>query len=161
MTRTASIAALVLLPSLLIVCLVAKTRARGQTGLAIHYEELVPSGEVINQGGICDPSLQYDPAGNAGWLLYSAVHKSPRYSSIPVGPYIETRLAKSTDAGKSWHLVQALSRSRDDTVELYNGETLPGIWRYEVPTITYDPDDKGREWKLFAHRIAGNTRRSR
>jgi hypothetical protein len=27
-----------------------------------------------------------------------------------------------------------------------------GTWRAETPTIVYDPDDRGREWKLFAYK---------
>jgi hypothetical protein len=44
-----------------------------------------------------------------------------------------------------------VNHSGDDTIQLYNGETMTGVWRYEVPSIVFDPGDSGREWKIYAH----------
>lgn len=98
--------------------------------------------------GIFDPSVEY--AGSpTGWLAYSAV-----YGSVtPFGPSVETRLARSDDNGGSWTFETVVNPSTPGTLQLLGGGELTGFWNTEVASLVYDPDDSGREWKIFAHRI--------
>jgi hypothetical protein len=114
----------------------------------VRYSKLIPSGERI-EGGIGDPSVAYSADGGVGWLAYSSVtgvHK-------PIGEYVHTHLACSTNGGATWRFVKVLNRSADATLSMPDGTILPGVWRYEVPTLiddSADPDTSKR-WKLFVH----------
>jgi hypothetical protein len=126
------------------------------------YEPLVPSGETVNQGGLYDPSIEYSLDGKTGWLVYSAIRRGPKYEKqVPVGPYCETHLARTVDGGKTWSFVQALNHSTDDTLQHFDGQKLPGVWRYEVPSIVHDPGDASGEWKLFTHFYFWNLKNDR
>jgi len=128
----------------------------------LAYEPLAPLGETVDQGGLYDPSIEYSLDGKTGWLVYSAILRGPRYAKqVPIGPYCETHLAKSIDGGKTWAFVQAINRSRDDMLQNIDGRKLPGVWRYEVPSIVYDPGDAGREWKVFTHHYFWNQQNDR
>lgn len=103
--------------------------------------------ELVVQGdspplGIYDPSLEYDSQG-VGWLAYSAVKTGSQTGDTMV----ETHLAKSMDRGKTWRYVRDLNNAQPATL---NGER--GMWWNEVSTLVHDPDDKGREWKLYYHK---------
>jgi len=126
------------------------------------YEPLVPTGETVNQGGLYDPSVEYSLDGKVGWLVYSAILRGPKYArQVPIGPYCETHLATSTDGGKTWAFVQAINHAQDDTLQNFDGQKLPGVWRYEVPSIVYDPADAGHEWKVFTHHYFWNLQNDR
>lgn len=114
----------------------------------VRYAKLVPLGEKL-EGGIYDPSVAYTPDGREGWLAYSSV----RGNQKPIGAYVHTHLARSTDGGASWQFVKVLNSSTDDTLKLPDGNSLSGLWRYEVPTLVHDAEDPdaGRRWKLFVH----------
>jgi hypothetical protein len=45
-----------------------------------------------------------------------------------------------------------VNRSEAVAARMPNGATVSGKWWHEVPTLVYDPGDRGREWKLFWHR---------
>lgn len=122
----------------------------------VHYTKLVISGEHL-QGGIYDPSLEYTPDGKTGWLAYSSITGDFK----PVGPYVHTHLARSDDHGKTWHFVKAVCQSIDGTLQRPEGDPLPGVWRYEVPSLCCDPTDRGREWKLFVHKYFWNAKKDR
>jgi len=124
-----------------------------------RYEKITPEGDVI-QGGFYDPSLEFAPGGKIGWLAYSAVRNSKKFI-VPVGPYVETHVAFSSDGGGTWKFTGAANHSYDDAVLLSEGQTLTGVWRYEVPSIVYDPDDFRKPWKLFSHRYFWNDERDR
>jgi hypothetical protein len=94
------------------------------------------------KNGYFDISVEYGRDG-IGWMAYSRV-EWPKY--------VETHLAKSTDHGRSWTYVGPLNRSGDETLHI-KGKAIPGVWRYETPTLVYDRNDRpARRWKLFAHR---------
>ncbi len=90
--------------------------------------------------GVYDPSIEYE-ANGTGWMSYSSVSM----------PKIETHLARSTDHGGTWRFVQALNTS-DDASIAHAGQRIPGVWRHEVSALVYDPQDPGRQWKVFWHR---------
>lgn len=94
------------------------------------------------QNGVYDPSLEYEKSGEVGWMAYS---------SVDVPKYIGTHLAKTLDHGKTWTLVKIINPSPDGTV-LLDGQEIEGSWWNEVSTLVHDPDDPGREWKLFWHK---------
>jgi hypothetical protein len=94
------------------------------------------------KNGFFDISDEYGDDG-VGWMAYSRVQ---------VPQFVETRLAKSTDHGRTWTYVSTVTPSRAGTFRL-NGKLLRGVWRYETPTLVYDRTDRpARRWKLFAHR---------
>ena len=88
--------------------------------------------------GIFDPSIEYDNNGT-GWMVYS---------SIEAPKYISTNLAKSLDNGKTWTYVSTINEAKDDD-SIIEG----GVWRHEVPTLLYDANDSGKEWKLYWHHV--------
>lgn len=122
----------------------------------VHYTKLVILGEKL-QGGIYDPSIRYTPDGKTGWLAYSSITGDYK----PVGPYVSTHLARSDDHGRSWRFVQEICRSADGSLRRPGSEPLPGVWRYEVPSLCCDPTDRGREWKLLVHKYFWNAQNDR
>lgn len=99
--------------------------------------------------GAFDPSIQYGRDGRTGWMVYSALGGTIR----PSNPFVaSTLLARSTDNGRSWTYVQTIN-SPIDTIQSVKGKELEGIFKYEVPTLVYHPEDRGREWKLFTHKM--------
>ncbi|MDR3406744.1 MAG: sialidase family protein [Chthoniobacter sp.] len=126
------------------------------------YEPLVVTGENPQGNGIYNPSMAYTADGQTGWLVYSAIRQGGKYlKQVPIGPYCETHLARTTDGGKTWSFVQAINQSVDDMLKNYEGQKLPGVWRYDVPSIVHDPGDPGREWKVFTHYYFWNLQNDR
>ncbi len=107
------------------------------------YERIEIIGETA-PAGIYDPSVEYGEDG-IGWMAYSAVTAGKNVC-------VATHLAKTTNHGKTWEFVSNINPCIDDSI-VEEGETIEGRWRYEVASILYDPDDPGREWKLFSHRF--------
>lgn len=108
---------------------------------ASRFEKLAIIGDPI-RNGIFDASVEYSPDG-IGWLVYSRV-------ALP--KYVSTHLARSLDQGRSWAYVAAINTSRDDTITV-DGVAVSGAWRYETPTLVYDPEDASdRQWKLYVER---------
>lgn len=105
------------------------------------FEKLVIFGDPA-KNGIFDVSVEYGPDG-IGWLAYSRVE-------LP--KYVSTHLARSRDRGKTWTYVSTINASQNDTINV-DGKAVPGVWRYETPTLVYDPkDDPTRHWKLYVER---------
>jgi hypothetical protein len=115
----------------------------------VHYKKLVPAGERP-AGGLYDPSIAYTPDGRTGWLAYSSVTGDFK----PIGEFVHTHLARSRDGGANWEFVKVLNASTNGVLALPGGQSLPGVWRYEVPTLVCDATDPdpARRWKLFVHR---------
>lgn len=128
--------------------LVGPLGALKQAAGDVHYTKLVPTGERL-EGGIYDPSVAYTPDGSVGWLAYSSVKGDFK----PIGQYVHTHLARSTDGGAHWQFVKVLNASTDGTLTMADGKSLLGVWRYEVPSLVHDATDPdaSRRWKLFAH----------
>jgi len=128
-------------------CLLAAAHARAAPPQPVQI-----SGEQ-SLNGVFDPSLEFVPGSSEGWLAYSAVFGDVQ----PWGPHVETHLARTQDAGASFSFVSVVNASEPGTLSLIDGSTAMGVWNYEVSSLVYDPDDPGKEWKLFAHKIFRHT----
>jgi hypothetical protein len=122
----------------------------------VTYRRLVIEGDQ-SEGGIYDPSIKYSRDGTVGWLLYSSITGDFK----PVGPYVHTCLARSSDHGATWTYVTRINTSADGTLDLGEGRTLPGAWRYEVATLVRDDGAPEGDWKLFAHKYFWNAKKDR
>ncbi len=121
------------------------------------YEALQVTGEPEGRNGIYDPSVEYDADGAVGWLTYSAVDSTRDFIRDLIG----THLARSTDQGKTWQFVKVLKPIEPAEITTEAGEKLSGNWRDEVPSLVFDPEDHGREWKLFTHHYFWNAEKDR
>jgi hypothetical protein len=118
-----------------------KDQARAGEVSRSRFERINIVGEEPHNG-FFDLSVEYGNDG-IGWLAYSMV-------TVP--KYVETHLAKSTDQGKTWLYIKAINRWSAGSVNIRKG-TQEGVWRYETPTLLFDPKDiPARRWKLFVHR---------
>lgn len=123
--------------------LISLTAGAGQTLAEARagqgYEPLRIAGESPGSG-LFDVSIEYGPEGT-GWIAYSRV----------IFPkHVETHLARSTDHGRTWVYVGTANHSIDGTIPV-KGKPLPGVWRYETPSLVYDPGDVAeRRWKLLS-----------
>ncbi|MBW2046205.1 MAG: hypothetical protein JRI96_15205 [Deltaproteobacteria bacterium] len=122
------------------------------------------NGEAPNKG-VFDPALEYNEDGSVGWMVYSGLEQPLDKIDSPFPKYIHTHLARTLNNGGTWEFRKCLNESKKDTVvidssidpritlmaKLNNGR-IAGIWHHEVPTLVHDPDDPGREWKLFWHK---------
>ncbi len=106
-----------------------------------HYERIFIIGETA-KNGVFDPSIEYNNDGTIGWMAYSAIEEPGR---------VDIHLAKTTDNGKTWKFVLNVNPSKGGTIK-HKGKNIKGVWRNEVPTLVHDPDDAGKEWKLFWHK---------
>lgn len=101
--------------------------------------------------GIFDPTLAFDSAGDLGLAAYSAVSNPARETPYPP---VSVHLAETSSKGRRWIFKTELFPARPDnlTIDTRQGETVSGVWRYEMPSLVYMPEDTGREWKVFAYR---------
>ncbi len=140
-----------------------KPPAKGTTTRG-SYERINIIGETANRG-VFDPALEYNEDGSIGWMVYSALEQPPEKVNRPFPKYIHTHLAKTLDNGKTWEFIKCLNESKEDTVVIedsidprvvkmakINNGRIKGTWRHEVATLVHDPDDPGKEWKLFWHK---------
>ena len=120
----------------------------------VHYSKLLIAGDPVEKG-IYDPSVAYTPDGRVGWLAYSSVKGNGNIinGKLALGEYVSTHLACTTNSGESWTFVKALNRSTNGTCVMPDGQTLQGVWRYEVSSLVCDPTDPDadRRWKIFSH----------
>lgn len=135
-----------------------------QTAGDVHYTKLVVAGDPVEKG-IYDPSVAYSPDGCVGWLAYSSVKGSGNLirGRFSLGQYVHTHLARTTNGGADWEFMKVLNKSADATLTSSDGKKLSGVWRYEVPTLVFDPTDPDstRRWKLFVHRYFWNAKHDR
>ncbi len=101
---------------------------------------------------VLDPSLSYDPITGKSWMAY-AVKVS---SNIPgKGVFLNVRMASTALKGcEGWIQTKGGFEGKTDDLFGVDGQTVfrSGAWRVETPTLVYDPDDPGREWKLYAYK---------
>jgi hypothetical protein len=108
-----------------------------------NYAELIIIGEDALNGSY-DPSLEYGHDG-IGWMSYSAVAMGNING-------VQTRIARSNNQGANWTRVANVNNATNETVTFPDGEIVNGKWWHEVSTLVYDPNDPGKEWKLYWHR---------
>lgn len=105
--------------------------------------------------GVFDPSVAFITDKQA-WMAYTAVG----YGSKQGEPLAEIHLAETQTAGQFWQAAgNPVFTSRSaETLYAADGMTprAQGIVRYESPGLLHDPQDKGREWKIFAYRYFWN-----
>ena len=103
-----------------------------------EFKKIVIKNDPVTSG-IFDISIEYDDEG-IGWMAYS-------YIKLP--KFVETKIARSDNKGKTWRYVSTVNHSREG-YQLVNNKKQKGVWRRETPSLLYDPGDKpGRRWKLF------------
>ena len=137
--RSLNIVKLLLITSLVIA--LSPCKAAPTSRQTPRYDKINIKGED-HKSGIFDISVEYGSDGT-GWLAYSRV-------ALP--EYVTTHLAKSTNHGATWQYVGRLNQSHEDTYKV-KGKKLRGTWRYETPTLLYDPTDRPeRRWKLFVQK---------
>ncbi len=100
--------------------------------------------------GIFDPSLDAEPGTSEVWLSYSTVSASLRWSPQN-SLVVQTRLARSTDAGLNFSFVNEINPVLDVTLDLAPPNNA-GTWINEVSSLAYDmaaaPEQR---WKLIWH----------
>jgi len=97
--------------------------------------------------GIYDPAIIYDSDGSNGWMAYTAISGGK--------VLLSTHLAHSTDNGTTWTHEQIINTSFTASITgnfCSGAPCAAGSWIYEVPTITYDPTDAGKEYKIYSHK---------
>ncbi|MCK4945241.1 MAG: exo-alpha-sialidase [Alphaproteobacteria bacterium] len=111
------------------------------------------SGASKKVEGIFDPSISYDRKSRKVWMAYTVKDKLRSQSG---GMLVHVRLASSLIEKncKSWVQVNGGFEGKSDDILGANGQTVfrSGTWRVETPTLVHDPEDKGREWKLYAYK---------
>jgi hypothetical protein len=120
------------------------------------YERISITGETANKGCF-DPTVEYNSDGTVGYLIYSGLEQPLKNVNNPYVKYIHTHLAKTINNGQTWTFLKRLMESEEATMPGtaslesvgLNAESYEGVWHHEVPTLAYDPDDPGKEWKFF------------
>ena len=105
------------------------------------------------QLGVFDPSLTTD--GRTAYLAYSSLST---LENNPV-PFIGVNIARSLDGGDDWIYTEQVFESKPGIMtQRIDGQLVEveGVWRYEMPSIVYTPNDKGRELKIYAYRYFWN-----
>lgn len=107
------------------------------------------SGAGVQTIGFLDPSIAYDPKNRAAWMAYAAQESTSAADSL-----IHVRLARAVAKCDNWSQTEAGIMAKSDDILAPDGQSVfrSGTWRVETPSLVYDPDDKGREWKLFAYK---------
>lgn len=103
--------------------------------------------------GIHSPSVVQEPKAGWIWMAYASIAKF----SGDDEPKIDINIASSIAGGGRWQYEHTAFKSRKGL--LYTeanpdspGAEISGYWRYETPSLVYDPKDTGREWKIYAYR---------
>lgn len=104
--------------------------------------------------GIHSPSVMFEPRASWIWMAYAAITQKPD----EIHPRIDINLATSLAGGGRWAFHHNVFESRKAVLHGPDGHVLEsdGMWRYETPSLVYDPEDKGREWKIYAYRYYWN-----
>ena len=109
--------------------------------------------KIVNDSGdqgVFDPSIEYANE-DQGWMAYSSISSG----EDAFLPGVNINLATSTKGRSRWVFNQTVFNSKIETYVDFEGEEAferLGIWRYEMPSLVYTPEDTGREWKIFAYR---------
>lgn len=102
--------------------------------------------------GLLDPALAFDSKTNTVWMAYTAEQMPQEQGSAPL---FYVRMARSNGGScANWQPVEGGFEAKRDDLLAPDSQTVfrIGAWRMETPTVVHDPDDKGREWKLYAYK---------
>ncbi|HYD19279.1 MAG TPA: hypothetical protein VEF76_12455 [Patescibacteria group bacterium] len=110
-----------------------------------------------NVRGMLDPAVASD--GKQAIMAHTTTTavdfgSGPQFSA-------EVNLERASAPCRAWMTISGVGlRARDDDQvpdPIDPRKSLPrGIWRAETPAIVYDPDDPGRQWKLYGYRYFWN-----
>lgn len=125
--------------------------------VADKVEPIAFPGLPQNTRGMLDPSVASD--GKTAIMAHTTtsimdINGTPQLSA-------EVSLERATAPCRSWMMISGAGFQAQPDSEVpspVKGEPPlnPGVWRYETPAIVYDPDDPGREWKLYAYKYFWN-----
>ncbi len=108
--------------------------------------------------GILDPTISFD--GEKHFMTYTAVSK-PASGSQAIRTEVFIAREKRFLQCTRWIQTTLPFPTKGETIIGPDGSTpvASGFWRIETPSLVYDPDDKGKEWKLYAYKYfwAGKT----
>lgn len=125
-------------------------------------DEFVPplaiQGLKNNVIGTLDPSIAYD--GKKHMMAFTAATIEGRNLDS-----IRTEIFIARDRRPprciTWTQTNVPFETKAETIIGPDGRTpvAKGFWRIETPSLVYDPDDPGKEWKLYAYKYfwAGKT----
>lgn len=101
--------------------------------------------------GIMDPSIAFNGQYHA--LAYTAL-SAPNNEAQDLRTEVFFAPAKNPGKCIKWRHTSIPFASRAETIVGPDGITpvTSGFWRVETPALVYDPDDKGKEWKLYAYK---------
>jgi hypothetical protein len=122
------------------------------------YSPLTINGDVGSTLGVWHPSLVYPAGATQGFLAYT---------SVPGEAAVHTRLAVSSDSGRTWvflttvNQADPLTAATTDTT-LCGATACDGTWVHDNPSLVADPSDPDttRRFKLFVHSYFVGTARS-
>lgn len=97
-----------------------------------------------NLYNMMDPSIAFSPNDKVMAMAFTAQSDTN----------ISTRLVLTNHLCEKWEFKEQGIEGKPDTLIAPDGlsEFRKGSWRVETPSLVYDPDDKGKEWKLFAYK---------
>ena len=131
--------------------------------LYLHLKQAVlASTPVVASGavsplGMLDPSLVTDGQTKKVWMAFTSQENLAYGATGATRELMAVRMAmaKPDKRCQSWDIWPAGGfDAKNDDIIAPDGQTVlrTGAWRIETPGLVYDPDDKGREWKLFAYK---------
>lgn len=135
-----------LLPPILLLPCIAPATAQGDNQRKLQVSRLAQADAPV---GIFDPSFADDGNGRI-WMSYSTV-VSDKVHGIKFNA-INTRLALSTDDGKTWEDHGLVNVSKEQGLPWPHNK-LAARWEYEVSRLQRDPwAREATRWKLLSHR---------
>lgn len=105
--------------------------------------------------GALDPSLAFDPKTQKLWLATTLVLNENKTRGKQTLMNIRLAMPAGSAGCQDW-MAQRPGElaAKEDTLLAPDSRSVlrGGLWRYETPSLIYDPGDEGKEWKLFAYR---------
>jgi hypothetical protein len=103
---------------------------------------------------IFDPAIAVDKNHAMAMLAYSSI-EPPENPQKDTGTLVMVRLAFMGGKNCTTWVAKGIGfTSKPDDIIAPDGYSslAHGVWRIETPSLVYDPDDKGHEWKLYAYK---------
>lgn len=100
--------------------------------------------------GVMDPAVASD--GRNVLMAHTVIN----VDNAGAEPQVTTEvvLERAENPCRVWSYIPGgFPAVKEDNAMGPDGEPLPpGLWRAETPGVVYDPDDKGRQWKIYAYK---------